>query len=100
MPSNKLYKHQEVANEAAVTSVSPQPFAYYPHYHGAGHAPAVGFSSNQSVVPVGNKPETDPPPYSACTGEGAPDGSTSNRSNLLPPDYASASAQVLPATNS
>ena len=104
---NLVYAQQQTlqasrGNEAVLTSVNPQPFAYYPHYHGAGHAPTVGFSSNQSVVPVGNKPETDPPPYSVCTGEGAPDGSTNNRSNLLPPDYASASAsaQVPPATNS
>ena len=108
--SNPVYAQQQTpqsstGNEAAVTSVSPQPAEFYPHYHGAGHTAAVGFTSNQSALPDGNMPEIDPPTYSACTGEHAPDGSANNQLMFLPPDYASAvstsaSVQVPPATNS
>ena len=107
--SNPVYAQQQTpqsstVNEAAVTSVSPQAAAFYPHYHGAGHTAAVGFTSNQSHLP-GNKPATNPPTYSECTGESAPDGSTNGQLMFLPPDYASAvstsaSVQVPPATNS
>ena len=91
-------------NEAAMTSISPQAAMFYPNYYGAGNAAAVGFTSNQSYLPDGNKPAIDPPTYSACTGERGPDGSTNNQSIFLPPDYASAvstnaSVQVPPATN-
>ena len=90
--------------EAAMTSISPQTAMSYPNYYGAGNAAAVGFTSNQSYLPDGNKPAIDPPPYSACIGERGPDGSTNNRSIFLPPDYASAVStnafvQVPPATN-
>ena len=105
--SNPIYAQQQTpqvstGNEASMTSVSPQPAAFYPNHCGAGHAAAVGFTTNQSALPDGNMPEINPPTYSACTGEGAPNGSTNNRSNLLPPDYVSACASVPipPATNS
>ena len=105
--SNPVYAQQQTPrastdNEAAMTSISPQAATFYPHYHGIEHAAAVGFTSNQSHLPDGNKPAINPPTYSACTGESAPDGSTNNQSNLLPPDYASACASVPipPATNS
>ena len=104
---NPVYAQQQTpqastGNEAAMTSVSPQAAAFYPHYHGAGHAAAVGFTSNQSHLPDSNMPAINPPTYSARTGEHAPDGSTNNQSNLLPPDYASACASVPipPVTNS
>ena len=106
---NPVYAQQQTlqsstGNEAAVTSVTSvtqRTATFYPHYHGAGHTAAVGFTSNQS----GNKPAINPPTYSECTGESAPDGSTNNQSIFLPPDYASAvstsaSVQVPPATNS
>ena len=102
---NVAYAQQQTpqvltGNEATLTTVGPQPVVYYPYYHGAGHAAAVGSASNQSALPYGNKLKLAPPSYTACTGEGAPDGSTNNRSNLLPPDYAAAaSVQVPPATN-
>ena len=105
--SNPIYAQQQTpqvstCNVPSMTSVSPQPAAFYPYHCGAGHAAAVGFTTNQSALPDGNMPEINPPTYSACTGEGAPNGSTNNRSNLLPPDYVSACASVpiLPATNS
>ena len=104
---NPAYAQQQTPqaltrNEATLTPVSPQPVVYYPYYHGAGHAAAVGSASNQSALPYGNKLELAPPSYSACTGEGTPDGSTNNKSNPLPPDYAAAAAcvQIPPATNS
>ena len=104
---NPIYVQQQTlqastGNEAAITSVSPQPATFDPNHYGAGHAAAVGFTTNQSALPDGNMPEIDPPTYGACTGEGAPDGSTNNHSNLLPPDYASAcvSVPIPPATNS
>ena len=102
---NPAYAQQQTpqvltSNEATLTPVGPQPVVYYPYYHGAGHVTAVGSASNQSALPYGNKLELAPPSYSVCTSEGAPDGSTNNRSNLLPPDYAAAaSEQVPPATN-
>ena len=103
---NPVYAQQQTpqsstGNEAVVTSVTPQAAAFNPNYHGAGHASAVGFTSNQSALPDGNMLEVDPPTYSACAGEGAPDGSTNNQSNLLPPDYTSActSVPIPPATN-
>ena len=48
---NPTYAQQQTpqaltGNEAALTPVGPQPVVYYPHYHGAGHAAAVGFASN------------------------------------------------------
>ena len=105
--SNSVYAHQQTpqastGNEAAITTVSPQPAVFYPHHNGVEHAAAVGFTNNQSALPNGNMPEIDPPTYHACTGESAPDGSTNNQSNLLPPDYDSACASVPipPATNS
>ena len=104
---NPVYAQQQAPqtsteNEASVTSVSPQPAAFYPNYHGTEHAPAVKFTSNQSALPDGNMPEIDPPTYSASTGKSAPDGSTNNQLNLLPPDYVSActSVPIPPATNS
>ena len=107
---NPVYAQQQTpqastGNEAAVTSVSPQAGTFYPNCYSAGNAAAVGFTSNQSYLPDGNKPAINPPPYSACTGEHGPDGSTNNQSIFLPPDYAStvstsASVQVPPATNS
>ena len=107
--SNPVYAQQQTpqsstGNEAAVTSVSPRAATFYPHYHGTGHTATVKFTSNQSHLP-GNKPAINPPTYSECTGERAPDGSTNNRSIFLPPDYASAvsasaSVQVPPATDS
>ena len=105
---NPVYVQQQTpqvltGNEATLAPVGLQPVVYYPYYHGAGHVTAVvGSASNQSALPYGNKLELAPPSYSACTGEGAPDGSTNNRPNLLPPDYAAAAAsvQVPPATNS
>ena len=102
---NPTYTQQQTpqvltGNEATLTPVGPQPVVYYPYYHGAGHAAAVGSASNQSALAYGNKLELAPPSYTACTGEGAPDGSTHNRLNLLPPDHAAAaSVQVPPATN-
>ena len=104
---NPVYAQQQApqtstGNKTSVTSVSLQPAAFYPNYHGAEHAPAVKFTSNQSALPDGNMPEIDPPTYSASTGKSAPDGSTNNQLNLLPPDYVSActSVPILPATNS
>ena len=107
------YTYPSVSSQAPVSSqphsnpVSAQQQisqAFYPHYHGAEHAAAVGSISNQSHLP-GNQPAGKPPTYSACTGERVPDESTNNRPMFLPPDYASAvstsaSVQVSPATNS
>ena len=105
--SNPVYVQQQTpqastGNEAAMTSVSPRAATFYPRYNGAESAAAVGFTSNQSHLPDGNIPAVNAPTYLACTGERAPDGSTNNQSNLLPPDYASACASVPipPATNS
>ena len=108
--SNPVYDQQQTppaltGSEAAITSVSPQAATFYPHYHGAGNAAAVGFTSNQSHLPYSNKPAINPPPYSVCTGEHGPDGPTNNEPIFLPPDYASAvstsdSVQVPPTTNS
>ena len=96
---NPVYAQQQTpqsstGNEAVVTSVTPQAAAFNSNYHGAGHAGAVGFTSNQSALPDGNMPEIDPPTYSASTGKSAPDGSANNQLNLLPPDYVSACTSV------
>lgn len=108
--SNPVYDQQQTpqaltGNEAAIISVSSQAATFYPHYHGAGNAAAVGFTSNQSHLPYSNKPAINPPPYSICTGEQGPHGPTNNEPIFLPPDYASAvstsdSVQVPPTTNS
>ena len=57
--SNPVYaQHQtpqsSTDNETAVTSISSQPAAFYPNYHGAEHTAAVGFTSNQSALPDGS----------------------------------------------
>ena len=72
-------------NEDTLASGNPQPAASYPFSYGTEDT-TVESINNSSVLPDG---AINPPPYSACIGEHAPDGSTDNQVKLLPPDYAS-----------